>query len=188
VERAADVVVVAAWLGVAAHNGWLALRGVRRERSPAGWVVGAALVLVVLGAGTLLEGASGGRWHAPLVVTGAGVVAVVAGTVLHAWARATIGRQWAVRADRAGSVLVDSGPYGRIRHPIYAGVLLLGVGTCAAHPSAATASGLLGLVAGTVLKIRAEEQALARALGPAWTSYRTRVPCIFPGFGFTRRD
>ena len=187
-ERAADVVVIAAWLGVAVHNVSLAMRGIRRERSPAGWGVGTGLVLVVAGAGALLERATGGRWHAPVVVTGVGMLAVVAGAALHAWARATIGRHWAVRADRAGSILLDSGPYGRMRHPIYAGVLLLGAGTCAAHPSVATASGLLGLVTGTLLKIRAEERVLARAFGSAWTAYRARVPCVIPALRSTRQE
>ena len=187
-ERAADVVVIAAWLAVAAHNVSLAMRGIRREPSPAGWGAGAGLVLVVACAGTLLERATGGRWPAPVVVTGVGMLAVVAGAALHAWARATIGRHWAVRPDRAGSILLDSGPYARMRHPIYAGVLLLGVGTCAAHPSIATASGLLGLVTGTVLKIRAEERALAQAFGSVWTAYRARVPCVIPILGSTRQD
>ena len=75
---------------------------------------------------------------------------------------------------------MEEGAYGVVRHPLYAGLLLLAAGTVAAHPSVPVAAGAAGLLAGIALKIRREERAMASAFGPAWDAYRRRVPAIVP--------
>jgi protein-S-isoprenylcysteine O-methyltransferase Ste14 len=49
------------------------------------------------------------------------------------WARLHIGRNWGMPMSRKDEPeLVTSGPYHRVRHPIYSGILLAGVGTAVA--------------------------------------------------------
>ena len=49
------------------------------------------------------------------------------------WARLHIGRNWGTpMSQKDDPELVTSGPYGLVRHPIYSGVLLAGVGTAVA--------------------------------------------------------
>lgn len=59
-----------------------------------------------------------------------GVVVFFAGIGLAVWARVTIGRNWGMPMTQKNSAeLVTGGPYRLIRHPIYSGILLAGVGT-----------------------------------------------------------
>ncbi len=67
--------------------------------------------------------------HGPLVPAwGLGVE--VAGALLYLWARRELGRNWSgeisVKQDHA---LVRSGPYGRIRHPMYTALIGMAIGT-----------------------------------------------------------
>jgi len=85
-----------------------------------------------------------------------------------------------VIAVRARHEVVDHGPYARVRHPIYLGILLLAAGTVCAHPSPATVCVGLGTAAGVALKIPLEERALRRTLGEAYVRYAARVPALLP--------
>lgn len=183
VEALADGVAVAGWAIILSHNAWLAARGVRGAPGRGRWIAGLVVAAIVITSGAVLERGTGGRLAGPAPLRAASIALVGAGTLLHLWARITLGHAWTARTDRAGSRLVDDGPYRYVRHPLYVGVLLLGTGTVLAHPSAATLAGGLGLVAGTVLKVRAEERTLAQAFGARWTAYRARVGCIVPRLG-----
>lgn len=49
------------------------------------------------------------------------------------WARVHIGRNWGTpMTQRDDPELVTSGPYRMVRHPIYSGILVAGVGTAVA--------------------------------------------------------
>ena len=176
---AADLVVVAAWLVVLAHNAVLAVRGVARSPTPGRWATGLVVLVVVIVAGTTLERANGGRAQPPILLTVAGTLVTVAGAILHVQARRVLGSTWS-SSPSSPPVLVDRGPYGRVRHPLYAALALMGVGTVAAHPSLATLAGGVGLLVGLGMKTRQEERALATTLGPDWEAYRRRVPCLVP--------
>ncbi len=78
--------------------------------------------------------------------------------------------------------LVDSGPYRRVRHPAYLGLLmsLLGFGLCSGHwVSLAVAIGLP--LAAIVYRIRVEERALLQHFGPAYAAYASRTKRLVPG-------
>jgi protein-S-isoprenylcysteine O-methyltransferase Ste14 len=78
-----------------------------------------------------------------------------------------------------GGRLIDSGVYGLVRHPIYAGILTaaLGWGLATASPLALLAAVLLGCFFD--LKARREEAWLVAAY-PAYAAYRARVRKLVP--------
>ena len=54
----------------------------------------------------------------------------VCGLAFAVWARVHIGRNWGTPMTQKNEPeLVTSGPYHLVRHPIYSGILLAGVGT-----------------------------------------------------------
>jgi protein-S-isoprenylcysteine O-methyltransferase Ste14 len=62
-----------------------------------------------------------------------GLVLLVGGLGLAVWARVNIGRSWGVpMTQQENPELVTSGPYRLVRHPIYTGILLAGVGSAVA--------------------------------------------------------
>lgn len=99
------------------------------------------------------------------------------------WARLHLGRLWSgfvtLKEDHR---IVDTGPYGLVRHPIYCGVIVAGVATALirATPVALAGSGLLAI--GFWAIARLEERFLRQQLGvEAYDVYRRRVGMLIPG-------
>jgi protein-S-isoprenylcysteine O-methyltransferase Ste14 len=87
----------------------------------------AAIVLVRLGA-FRGHGVNTDPWR-----EGAGLVLFALGLGFAIWARLHIGRNWGTpMTQKDEPELVTSGPYHFARHPIYAGILVAGVGTAVA--------------------------------------------------------
>jgi len=64
---------------------------------------------------------------------GLGLVLFALGLGFAVWARIHIGRNWGTpMTQKAEPELVTGGPYRLVRHPIYSGVLVAGVGTAVA--------------------------------------------------------
>src|SRR5580692_8192289 len=60
----------------------------------------------------------------------AGLLFTALGVALAIWARAHLGANWSGAVSiRAGHELIRTGPYRRIRHPIYTGIFLATAGT-----------------------------------------------------------
>jgi Isoprenylcysteine carboxyl methyltransferase (ICMT) family len=98
------------------------------------------------------------------------------------WARIHLGRFWSNAITRKeGHNIIDSGPYGLVRHPIYTGLILAILATGIAVATAASLLGALLISFGEWQKARMEERFLSAELGPeAYESYRRRVPMIVP--------
>ena len=97
-------------------------------------------------------------------------------------ARLHLGPLWSsTSAPNEDHRIVDTGPYGVVRHPVYAG-LLLAVGATAVESGRLEAvGGALLLVAAISLRAKLEERFLRRDLGDdAYTGYRRRVPMLIP--------
>jgi len=64
---------------------------------------------------------------------GLGLVLFAVGLGFAIWARVHIGRNWGTpMTQKDDPELVTSGPYHLVRHPIYSGILVAGVGTAVA--------------------------------------------------------
>ena len=109
-----------------------------------------------------------------------GAVLVAAGLGFSIWARRHLGRNWSVSVVvKEDHTLVRSGPYARVRHPIYTGMLLALVGTVVAigewRGLAALALALLAFA----WKSRAEEERM-RETFPEYEQYRRETAALIP--------
>lgn len=97
------------------------------------------------------------------------------------WARVYLGNLWSAGVSRKeGHRVVDTGPYGIVRHPIYTGAILAAFAFAAAH---ARPFGFLVALVFTLFftwKARVEERFLQEELGAAFDAYRQRVPMLVP--------
>jgi protein-S-isoprenylcysteine O-methyltransferase Ste14 len=94
----------------------------------------------------------------------------------------TLGRQWSLEARvLEDHRLVAEGPYRCVRHPIYAAMLGLCVGTALnLTPWAAIVAATAFYLVGTRLRTRAEEALLTRELGEEYRRYAAAVPALVP--------
>lgn len=92
------------------------------------------------------------------------------------------GRAWSSGFLVKNDLLTTTGPYGRVRNPIYVANLLLGAGLVllSGHYWAAVLLGLLYAVC-YVPGMRVEEENLRRRYGAAFDQYARSVPLIVPG-------
>ncbi len=98
------------------------------------------------------------------------------------WARIHLGRFWSnAITHKEGHHVVDTGPYGIVRHPIYTGLI---TGMLATGIAVGTVTAILGALLisfGMWQKARMEERFLTEELGAdAYGSYCRRVPMIIP--------
>ena len=113
---------------------------------------------------------------------GAGVVLFVAGLVLRWWAIITLGRFFTVDVTiEKDHELVERGPFRRVRHPSYTGVLLafLGLGLSLCNWAALLVI-LVPIGAAFVRRMNVEEAALLSALGPRYADYMRRTKRLVP--------
>lgn len=117
--------------------------------------------------------------HSPALIA-VGFVVFGSGLALAIWARVHLGRNWGMPMTvKDEPELVTSGPYRRVRHPIYSGLLLAVLGT-------ALATNLVGLIllvavgAYFVHSARVEERNLMAAFPNAYPAYRARTRMLIP--------
>ena len=113
----------------------------------------------------------------------AGLVLMWAGFALRAWAVRVLGRFFTVEVSvETGQTLVDTGPYARLRHPSYSGLLLFYLGLGIALDSClSVAAAVLPPLAATVNRIGHEERVLRRELGEPYRAYSSRTARLIPG-------
>lgn len=108
----------------------------------------------------------------------------LAGATLYLWGRWTLGPMYNVTGTLGaqlydGHRLVVAGPYRRLRHPMYAGIVLGAVGGLLVYRTW-TLVFVVAALPGVVLRARSEERLLAAAIGDAFDDYRRAVPAWIP--------
>ena len=94
----------------------------------------------------------------------------------------TLSRHWSLGAQLIeGHRLVTTGPYGVVRHPIYAGMLGLMLATALAFSRwIVILPATIVFVVGTVLRVQSEEKLLRETFGAEFEAYWQRVPMLIP--------
>jgi protein-S-isoprenylcysteine O-methyltransferase Ste14 len=109
-----------------------------------------------------------------------GAVVILAGAVLVGWTMRVF-RSWRFQARiDAGHRLSTDGPFAWVRHPIYAALDLLALGTLVWIPSPWTAAGLLLMAVIGDVRARGEEKVLVAAFGESYRRYRASIRRFVP--------
>ncbi len=105
-----------------------------------------------------------------------------AGCLFTWWARIHLGRFWSNAITRKeGHRVIDTGPYGLVRHPIYTGLIGAMIATGIAVGTATALLGTVLIAFGLWQKARMEEGFLSAELGAdAYGPYCQRVPMLVP--------
>jgi protein-S-isoprenylcysteine O-methyltransferase Ste14 len=167
------------WLAAA---GWTKTTRWRESAaSRATYTLAAPTALWLLGPARLLPAILHQRiFPASPLLAWLGAAVTAAGLGFNIWARLHLGRNWSgavtVKEDHE---LVRTGPYRRIRHPIYTGIILALVGTAV---TLGERRGLLALVVVTlalIRKLRLEEARMSETF-PDYAAYRRESAALFP--------
>jgi protein-S-isoprenylcysteine O-methyltransferase Ste14 len=117
--------------------------------------------------------------HAAPVIA-LGFLLLILGLAFAVWARLHLGRNWGMPATRrVAPELISSGPYTYVRHPIYSGLLLAGVGT-------SVAINVIGVVIVALLipyflyAARVEEHNMTAVFPEAYPAYQKRSRLLIP--------
>ncbi|HEY3813244.1 MAG TPA: isoprenylcysteine carboxylmethyltransferase family protein [Caulobacteraceae bacterium] len=130
----------------------------------------------------LLKTLTAPLWSTPETLGWVLAGVALAGLLFCWWARVHLGALWSSAITRkADHRIVDTGPYGLVRHPIYTGILTLGLAIALDKATPIALVGLLSLCVGYWMKSRMEEGFLRSELGAdAYDAYRARVPMLIP--------
>jgi protein-S-isoprenylcysteine O-methyltransferase Ste14 len=109
-----------------------------------------------------------------------GLVLFAFGLAFAIWARVNIGRNWGTpMTQKEEPELVTSGPYHLVRHPIYSGILVAGVGTAVALNwlwlTAVVLAGIYFLYSATV-----EERYLTKQFPERYPVYKRSTKMLVP--------
>lgn len=113
-------------------------------------------------------------------------IAAIALAIASEWltfaAAMALGKQWALVARVIeGHELVERGPYGVVRNPIYLAMIGMLIATgLAISDWQALLVALVVFLAGNQIRIRSEEKLLREAFGGKFDDYAHRVPAVFP--------
>ncbi len=122
-------------------------------------------------------------WRSPGLLGVLGFAVIMLGVALRQSAAQALGSRFTVGVSvQADHELVVTGPYRWIRHPNYAGLLLVAFGTATMvwSPQAAGMA-LVAWLPLTLLRIHEEERALQDQLGKAFVDYARASWCLVPG-------
>jgi len=111
-----------------------------------------------------------------------GIGLMIAGIVLRQWSIAVLGRYFSPTVGvQEGQAVVDRGPYRLVRHPAYAGLLIIYVGLGFVIQSWGAVLVLIAYFAVAFgYRIRVEEGVLTSNLGDEYVAYAKRTKRLIP--------
>lgn len=178
-------VIGCTWLVWLAY--WVAMAFRNKRTLERGGLVGYRLValglfVAVVVAGRLAHVSSHAQlWHTTLALGVLTACIVIAGAAFTVWARVTLGRNWSGEVTfKQDHELIESGPYALARHPIYTGLLVMGLGTAINYGRAIGFALLLSICGAMWWKIRQEERIMSKHFPGAYADYKTRVHALIP--------
>ncbi|MGH9920437.1 MAG: methyltransferase family protein [Nitrososphaerales archaeon] len=177
-----DYVILACWVAFWVY--WLAasVNAKAAAQGRTGRLVGDRVVLIfviiLLARSGLFKGHSG-TVNDP-VLQGIGMAVFFMGLALAIWARVCLGTNWGTpMSEKVDAELVMTGPYRRIRNPIYSGIILATIGT-------SIAVGVFWLVAVVVMgsyfvySCFVEERIMARLFPETYPQYKQSTKRLIP--------
>jgi len=153
--------------------------------------LGAVLLFIPSGSGAPVFGSAfvgtytQRLWNAPDWAAWTLFGMIVASFAFCWWARLHLGRLWSgfvtLKEDHH---IVDTGPYGLVRHPIYSGVMFAAFMTAFLRASVASFVGAALITLGFAITAKIEERFLREQLGAdGYDAYKRRVGMLIPKVG-----
>jgi protein-S-isoprenylcysteine O-methyltransferase Ste14 len=123
-------------------------------------------------------------WAQPVWVAWGLFALIAAGFAFAWWARLHLGRLWSGFVTlKENHRVVDTGPYGLVRHPIYSGVIFSALMMALLRASPAALAGFVMFAIGFSMTAAIEEGFLREQLGPeTYDAYSRKVPMLIPVF------
>ena len=123
-------------------------------------------------------------WFSAVAIMSYAVVLLLMGSAcaLFASSSGQLGKNWSLQArTRDDHELVRSGPYARVRHPIYLAMLLFLFGMAVAFGHwVQLLIAVPVFVIGTRMRTEAEERLLEQSFGDEYRDYRKSTPALIP--------
>ena len=112
-----------------------------------------------------------------------GIALIGSGVALRTWARLALRGLYTSHVQvSTGHYLVRNGPYHYMRHPGYAGFVLMALGLCVGYASVVGLVGLTFLLLpALVYRMRVEEGLLVQEFGDAYRDYARTTRRLIPG-------
>jgi protein-S-isoprenylcysteine O-methyltransferase Ste14 len=144
-------------------------------------VAGVLVVALVVAARLVHVSTHAELWRTPLALGVGSDCIVVAGVAVTVWARIALGRNWSAEVTfKQDHELIESGPYALARHPIYTGLILMGLGTAINVGRPVGFGVLVALCGGLWWKARQEERIMSTHFPDEYADYKARVRAIIP--------
>ena len=175
------------WLGWLAY--WIAAsRWTAPSRRMESWLEGAAYrvpllvgIFFVLLSREFLPFTAKPLWPQSAILVCMGIVLTIAGLGLAIWARVHLGKYWSGRVTiKVDHRIIETGPYGSVRHPIYSGLLLAVLGTVITIGTIQAFLGFALIFIAVIRKLTLEETWLRSEFGEEYERYRRRVKALVP--------
>jgi len=116
-------------------------------------------------------------------IAATGLAVTLVGLSITAWARIYVGQFWSDKVViQADHKLIRRGPYARMRHPIYSGVLLGIAGTALAVGEWRGVLAFLLMLINYSIKARREDKILADRFGHEFLDYQNHAGLLLPRF------
>ena len=180
------IVVIGTFVIDYAVPNWMAVRtgahGGAREDDRSSYLLICVAGIVAVAAAVVAR--SAGLALAPPAVQYAGLLLIVAAAALREWAIVKLGRFFSRTVQiESGHRLIRDGPYRRIRHPAYTGMILIYLGLALALGTwAGAAAALAIMLAATIYRITIEEEVLVASFGDEYCDYMRSTWRLFPGW------
>ena len=111
-----------------------------------------------------------------------GILLYVLGIALYTWSNIALGKDLSAGLQiRKGHQLVESGPYRKIRHPMYAAWLVCGLGILLLSANwLITLLYFIPVISRILLRLKPEEKLLSDHFGQKYGKYQKRTGYLFP--------
>jgi len=179
--------VASLWIIFGVYWAISALRVKRMQRMETSWWRLATLAALAVGATLIFsQSARFGTLSERFVpesewIKGSAILLAAAGVGIAIWARRHLGEFWSARVTlKVDHQLIQSGPYARVRHPIYSGLLVAMLGTALFVGEWRALVGVLLVFVAHWQKAQREEALLTEQFGAAYQEYCKRTGALIP--------
>ena len=119
----------------------------------------------------------------PLLTTWTGFVAGITGILLLTWVHAHLGKEWSVNLWlNDDHRLIKTGPYARVRHPMYSALFLVYLGLGIITANYLILVFIILSIISIYRRIPDEEKMLKDKFGDEYVDYSRRTGKLFPKF------